>query len=58
MRFTGTWRGMDLPDKVFEPAKIRRLGLLLADKKAGPFELRVDWIRSYGSNDNAPAGAH
>ena len=46
-RFTGTWRGMDLPDKVFDPAKIRRIGLQLADKKAGPFELSVDWIRTY-----------
>lgn len=48
--FRGTWRGMDLPDKVFEPSKIRRLGLQLADKKPGPFELRVDWIRVYGGD--------
>lgn len=53
-RFLGTWRGMELPDKVFDPAKIRRLGLQLADKKAGPFELRVDWIRSYGGDDAKP----
>lgn len=46
--FRGTWRGIDLPDKVFDPAKISRLGLQLADKKQGPFELRVDWIRAYG----------
>ena len=45
--FRGTWRGIDLPDKVFDPAKISRLGLQLADKKPGPFELRVDWIRAY-----------
>lgn len=48
--FTGTWRGMDLPEKIFDPAKIRRLGLQLADKKAGPFELRVDWIHAYGGD--------
>lgn len=47
-RFIGTWRGQGLPDKVLDPSKIRRLGLLLADKKQGPFELRVDWIRTYG----------
>lgn len=47
-RFIGTWRGMTLRDKKFDPAKVRRLGLLLADKKEGPFELRVDWIRTYG----------
>jgi NADH dehydrogenase [ubiquinone] 1 alpha subcomplex assembly factor 1 len=44
-RFSGTWRGVELPEKVFDPAKIRRLGLQLSDKKAGPFELQVDWIR-------------
>ena len=49
-RFVGTWRGVDLPDKVFDPSKIRRLGLQLADKKQGPFELRVDWIRTYGAD--------
>jgi NADH dehydrogenase [ubiquinone] 1 alpha subcomplex assembly factor 1 len=54
--FTGTWRGRELPDKVFDPAKIRRIGLQLADKKAGAFELRVDWIRSYGGGNGAPVG--
>lgn len=48
-RFLGTWRGMELPDKVFDPARIRRIGLQVADKKAGPFELRVDWIRTYSA---------
>jgi NADH dehydrogenase [ubiquinone] 1 alpha subcomplex assembly factor 1 len=52
-RFLGTWRGRELPDKVFDPSKIRRIGLQLADKKAGPFELRVDWIRTY--KDDAPS---
>lgn len=52
-RFVGTWRGMDLPDKTFDPTKIRRLGLMLADKNEGPFELRVDWIRIYG---DTPSG--
>lgn len=50
----GTWRGMDLPEKAFDPAMIRRLGLQLADKKQGPFELQVDWIRTYGKDDTAP----
>lgn len=49
-RFVGTWRGQELPDKVFDPAKIRRLGLQLADEKQGPFDLRVDWIRAYRSD--------
>ena len=28
-RFVGSWRGTELPDKTFDPAKIRRLGLQL-----------------------------
>lgn len=46
--FVGSFRGMTLRKEKFEPAKIRRVGLLLADKKAGRFELQVDWIRPYG----------
>jgi monofunctional biosynthetic peptidoglycan transglycosylase len=53
-RFVGSWRGENLPDKIFEPSKIRRIGLQLSDKKEGPFELRVDWIRTYGG-DKQPA---
>ena len=54
-RFTGSWRGTELPDKTFDPSKIRRLGLMIADKKEGPFEMQVDWIRTYGDNDTPPA---
>jgi monofunctional biosynthetic peptidoglycan transglycosylase len=50
-RFVGSWRGTALPDKTLDPSKIRRLGLQLADKKEGPFELHVDWIRAYGGDD-------
>ncbi len=45
----GSWRGVKLPDKTFDAAKVRRVGLLLGDKKQGPFALHVDWIRTYGS---------
>jgi len=45
---SGTFRGRDLKDKVLNTSKIERLGLLLADEKAGPFSLEVDWIRAYG----------
>ena len=54
-RFTGSWRGTELPDKTLDPAMIRRLGLMIADKKEGPFEVQVDWIRTYGDNDTPPA---
>lgn len=42
----GSWRGVSLPDQRFDAAKIRRMGLLLGDQKAGPFALEVDWIRT------------
>jgi uncharacterized surface protein with fasciclin (FAS1) repeats len=43
----GSFRGMKLKNARFDSSKVRRLGLLLADKNAGPFELEVDWIRTY-----------
>lgn len=55
--FKGTFRGMDLSDRVFDPAKIRRLGILLADKKQGEFEIEVDWIRSYKETGEKPTEA-
>ena len=29
-----------------DPARINAIGFLLADKKAGPFKLEVDWIKA------------
>ena len=49
--FVGSFRGRELKDKTLDPAKTRRLGLLLADKKAGPFNLEVDWIRAYKNSE-------
>ena len=46
-RFVASWRGRTLENK-FNPARVRRLGFLLGDKKPGPFQLEVDWIRTYG----------
>jgi transforming growth factor-beta-induced protein len=48
-KFSGSFRGMSLAKEKFDPGKIRRVGILLGDKKAGPFELQVDWIRTYGA---------
>ena len=45
--FSGSFRGMRLKNEVFDPSKIQRMGILLGDKKAGPFELEIDWIRTY-----------
>lgn len=48
-QFEAGFRGIKLTKEKFNPAQIRRLGLLLGDKREGPFELQVDWIRTYGS---------
>lgn len=48
--FRGGWRGRDLPDEKLNPAVIERVGIILADKNPGPFELQVDWIRTYGKD--------
>ena len=51
--FSGSFRGMSLKKETFNPGKIRRIGMLLGDKKAGPFELQVDWIRTYGAKSGS-----
>ncbi|SHJ63970.1 Complex I intermediate-associated protein 30 (CIA30) [Rubritalea squalenifaciens DSM 18772] len=50
-KFRGSFRGMRLDQEKFDPAKIERMGLLLADKKAGPFELFVDWVKTYKKSE-------
>jgi monofunctional biosynthetic peptidoglycan transglycosylase len=64
----GQWTEIRLPFKSFQansfgrplgsaPAlnkrQVRSLGILLADKKAGPFELEIDWIRAYRGEDQS-----
>lgn len=49
-KLTGSFRGMKLKKEVFNPAKVNRFGLLLGDKKTGPFKLQVDWVRTYGAD--------
>ena len=43
--FVATWRGRVFPDVRFDPRQVTGLGILLGDKKAGPFDLEVDWIK-------------
>lgn len=45
-KFTGSFRGIELPKASFDPAMVRRISLLIADKKAGPFQLEIDWIHT------------
>lgn len=46
--FKGSFRGQELPDEKLDPSAIERVWILLGDKKEGPFELEVDWIRTFG----------
>ena len=39
-----TVRGYRLDGPPFDPARVREIGLLIADKREGPFALDVDWI--------------
>ena len=44
-RFVATWRGRVFPKEKLDPGKVAGLGILLGDKKPGPFKLEIDWIR-------------
>ena len=40
-----------------DPASIESVGITLADKQEGPFEIVVDWIRPTGRSEAAPSSA-
>ncbi len=42
-----SWRGQELEDFPFDPARIEMIGFILADKKTGPFRLEVEWVKAY-----------
>jgi monofunctional biosynthetic peptidoglycan transglycosylase len=46
--FIASWRGRQFPDELLDTTAIRRVSVLLADKKSGPFDLEIEWIRTYG----------
>jgi len=46
--FVASWRGRQFPDEVLDTSAIQRVSILLADKKSGPFDLEIQWIRTYG----------
>ena len=56
--FAASYRGRILPD-VAPPrgGDIVSLGFLISDRQAGAFRLEVAWIRAWGSDAIAPAGA-
>jgi monofunctional biosynthetic peptidoglycan transglycosylase len=53
--FQASIRGYRPPDAPpLDPSRIRQVGLMIADKQAGPFRLEVAWIR--GERDLAAGG--
>lgn len=42
-----SWRGQSLSEYPFDPAKVEMIGFILADKKAEPFALEVEWVKAY-----------
>jgi monofunctional biosynthetic peptidoglycan transglycosylase len=54
--FRATWFGRTLSDAPeIDAENIRALGFMIADKKAGPFKLEVDWIRAAGKPASDPS---
>jgi monofunctional biosynthetic peptidoglycan transglycosylase len=46
--FVPTFRGRRLRNMpALDGTDVRQIGFMLADKKAGPFQLEIDWIRAY-----------
>jgi len=47
--FGAGWRGMKLPRDRYplQKEKINSLGVMIYDKKDGPFRLQIDWIKAY-----------
>ena len=46
--FEPVFRGRIVPDALpLDPAKIEQIGFLIADQKAGPFRLEIEWIKSF-----------
>lgn len=42
-----SFRSYDSSKYPFEPGKIQLLGMMLADKRTGPFAIEVQWIKAY-----------
>ena len=42
--FRATSFGREMKNRKLDPAKVNGLGIILADKQAGPFQLEIDWI--------------
>jgi NADH dehydrogenase [ubiquinone] 1 alpha subcomplex assembly factor 1 len=47
--FKPQFRGMQLSGPKLNPRRIRGMGLMIYDKRDGPFDLRLDSVQAYGS---------
>ena len=48
-----TYRGQEVPNAPpMDPAKIRRIGLLISEKQEGPFRLEIERIGAYAKGDS------
>ncbi len=47
LQFLPTYRGRMLRSQAMNPADIRQIGLMIADKQAGTFRLEIDWVRPF-----------
>jgi len=55
--FKATSFGRELPIFLpLDPAKVESVGFLIADKKAGPFRMEVDWIKAVPKAPDASPG--
>ena len=49
--FIPVYRGRVVSDAPrLNPAHIKRLGFMIADKQSGPFRLEIDWVKAYSEN--------
>jgi len=46
--FFAAFRGRELPNEPpLDPTEIATVGILIADKQEGPFQLEIDWLKAY-----------
>lgn len=50
-QFVATWRGRVFRNQKLDPEKISGVGILLGDKKPGPFRLEIEWIKAGASRE-------
>ena len=49
--FIPVYRGRVVSDAPgLNPAHIKRLGFMIADKQSGPFRLEIDWVKAYSEH--------